>query len=180
MALLLVLLFTLLFALVVALVVMVFNRDNTNEGYRSLRRDDIDFDFKRMCQKKNGSLYWYKSEDPDDPQSGMLLGCMERSDYVPGGDNSTKVIMAQINDVRERIKDGTYAPKTERDRLILYFQIVYPRAAIGIWRNMSTTKLVNEYQDLEVYYNLPKPSNPKQRSRSIGPRSKDFIASRKL
>lgn len=109
------------------------------------------FKFKQACVDLNGDVDWYKSSTITDPESGILLACEKRVVF-----GQPEVIVAsELDDIKSKIASGVYAPKTEKDRLALYFKIVYPNADPSSFDAMTADSLIAMYQDLEMYYHLP-------------------------
>jgi hypothetical protein len=108
-------------------------------------------EFMTACEAANGAVNFYKSDHASDAFSGTLLSCQKLVEY-----GSKEVILfAEIQDIQQKIKAGVYAPKNERERLITYFNIVYPEATSGEFDEMSTDNLVDYWKNLELYYKLP-------------------------
>ena len=112
--------------------------------------EETDFDFKRQCRLDDGTIYLYKSADIDNQYSGTMLACEKRIEY-----GSPEVILnSEIMDIISNINNDVYKPKNEKERLVLYFKLVYPNSTDN-WKNMSLEELQDYYQDLEFYYKLP-------------------------
>lgn len=134
-----------------------YNVDNVDltKIQRQPQENEYDFDFKKMCRENDGTLHLYKSMDQDLPFSGTLLSCDKRGEY-----GTPEVIIAsELQNVLENIKNGKYSPKTEKERLILYLELVYPNSGTK-WKTMSEKELLDFYQDLEFYYKLPEEIMP--------------------
>lgn len=71
------------------------------------------------------------------------------------------ILHSEIQHIREGITKGEFDPKTERDRLIIYLTLVYPKINQTKLRWMSDVKLAKMYQKLEFYYKLPDEIMPK-------------------
>jgi len=141
---------------VLLLLIIIFKEIvfNTNDTHKV---PQIDFEFKKKCREKGGVLRAFENET-DPTFDGVLLGCEKRGEYDPN--NPEDYLFSEIEEVKENIKNGEYNPKNEKERLILYFKIIYPLSK-NEWENMSLKDLENYYQDLEFYYRLPPKINPK-------------------
>ncbi len=64
--------------------------------------------------------------------------------------------MSLLSEILKKIKSGDpeYNPKTERERLLLYFKTVYPNG-YNCFKNYSIEQLTDWFHDLEFYYKLP-------------------------
>jgi len=138
--------------------------------WSNLQDDDDGFEFQKKCRDAKGSIMWYKSDDADDYDSGRLLSCRQVIDFE---NQESLPLFSEYEDIESKVKRGEYAPSTEKQRLKLYFSLVYPETPMMVWENMSKHNLVQRYQDLEVYYRMPKaiePQTPRRIVRSKEPR----------
>lgn len=119
------------------------------------------FEFKEKCHAADGSLMWHKSDDVDDPEAGRMLACRRNVDFE---DEEPLTLFSEYEDIKAKVELGEYAPATEEDRLRLYFQLVYPEAD---WSGVSEQQLVERYQDLELYYRLPRAIEPRTPRRIV-------------
>lgn len=131
-------------------------RDPTNPTYAianiaipSLREQA--FDTKTRCQARGGVLNW--------TNKATLLTCDKIVPFDPLAPEP--IIFTEIADIQSKIDSGVYRPATEKDRLALYFQIVYPNSDPVTWTSMTEQQLVDYWQGLEVYYALPDTIQPK-------------------
>ena len=123
----------------------IFKKDKYTKN-----ESDNEFEFKKQCDDKNGTLNLYKSSDITDPLSGNLLACAKKAEY-----GSPEVILAsEIQSILNNIQTGIYNPKNEKERLQLYLTLVYPNAK-DTWYSMNLQELKHYYTHLEFYYKLP-------------------------
>lgn len=121
-------------------------------------KDDIMFDYKKKCYSQNvlsgtgegrgGILSFGKN-------SG-LLKCFRRDKY---GSDVVSLYPNEMDLVTKIYKN--YTPSSERDRLNIYFSIVYPNTPSSYWKNMSDKQIENYYKNLELFYELPDNIKPK-------------------
>lgn len=131
-------------------------KDPTNQTYTianlavpSLKEQA--FDTKARCQAQGGAINW--------TGNGTLLTCDK---VIPFDDKVPEpVLFTEMADIQARVDSGLYAPATEKDRLALYFQIVYPNSDPATWTGMSEKQLVDYWRGLEVYYKLPAAIQPR-------------------
>jgi len=138
---------------VVGLVLAIYSLNFTGRSTSSRAMvQQNTFAYKNMCQDRDGTLLWNESFDVDGDESGVLLGCAKVDEY---GNPVDTIAKSEIDEIEAKINSGEYNPETEKERLELYFHIVYPKTPRSEWSRMSLQELVDSYQDLEVYYNLP-------------------------
>jgi hypothetical protein len=103
---------------------------------------EIGFESKSTCLLQGGAINWVND--------AQLLSC---DNIVPFGSPESP-IFKEYDKITQLITNGTYKPVSEKEKLALYFKIVYPNADPKKWDNMTEEKLVDYYQHLELYYNL--------------------------
>jgi len=135
-------------------------KDPTNQSYTianlgipSLREQA--FDTKARCQTQGGVINW--------TGNGTLLTCDRIVPFDAKGPEP--VLFTEMADIQARIDSGLYSPTTEKERLALYFQIVYPNSPPATWTSMSEKQLVDYWRGLEVYYKLPAAIQPQTQIR---------------
>ena len=154
--------FAILIGVVVLLVVVAWTLARASiDPMHAPRLREVDFAFKRECSDENGVLYMFESGYDSkegikknvafsNPEAGVLLGCQTVEDSFGA---PFTVLASELETIDAKIRSGEYAPKTERDRLVLYFELVYPNSRR--WSSMSLGALQEYYQSLEIYYKFP-------------------------
>jgi hypothetical protein len=120
---------------------------------------EIAFQSKAACQSKMGVINWVTN--------AKLLTC---DAIVPFGQPESP-IFRELDQIQALIDNGTYKPANEKDKLAIYFSIVYPNADPNKIKSMSDQQLIDWYQHLELYYTLPAaimPATPITRRRQVG------------
>lgn len=122
---------------------------------------DSTFDFKQKCYAKGGVLDQNLDNNNDTKYAGTLLECTAMSEFgLP-----TKELDSEIQSILKNIKEGKYKLKNEKDRLDLYFKLVYPKME----KVLTEPELIALWNSLELYYDLPyeiMPRTPIKRKRS--------------
>jgi hypothetical protein len=119
-----------------------------NLGIPSLKEQA--FTTKSKCQAQGGVINW--------TGSALLLTCDKIIPFNPTAPEP--IIFSEIAEVQSKIDSGQYAPKDEKERLALYFQIVYPNSDPATWTKKTLAELQDYWQGLEVYYKLPASIQP--------------------
>jgi len=134
--------------------------DNSSIVESKLTQNELEFPFKKSCKKVGGTIHWSKSSDIKDRFSGVLLGCEERAPYNHDIVNQTEYFN-ELAVIVEKINSGEYNPKDEKERLILYFSLIYPNINKDKLSLKSESELIKMYDNLEFYYRLPDKIMPK-------------------
>lgn len=108
------------------------------------------FDTKAKCQAQGGVINW--------TGDALLLTCDKVVEFNPSAPEP--VIFKEIAEIQAKIDSGVYKPVDEKERLALYFQIVYPNSDPEYWNKMTLTELQEYWQGLEVYYKFPPAIQP--------------------
>ena len=100
--------------------------------------------------------------------SGFFERCKEQNGVPQWGDDGVALVCANLRTAyeepvtilqREQISEIEDGP-TEKDRLVRYFHRVYPESTLQMWKNLSLDKLIELYQNLEIWYQFPGTDNP--------------------
>jgi hypothetical protein len=147
MKILLILICLLIFIPICLLIFRMYNKKyNPNIDKQSnVTSSNIDFDFKKNCRDQGGAI---SLNTNDNEFEGTLLSCTKKAEYG----NPEPILFSEINDI---IDNNKYNPQNEKEKLELYFMLVYPKSDPNKWNMMSQEELEAYYQDLEFYYKLP-------------------------
>lgn len=118
---------------------------------------EIGFETKVVCQSKRGAINWVND--------AKLLTC---DNIIPFGQPESP-IFREMDRVQAMVDNGTFKPANEKEKLALYFKIVYPSSDPKKWDAMTEAQLVDYYQHLELYYSMPAaimPTTPITRRRT--------------
>ena len=128
-----------------------------HEPPRQISAEEQRFPFKQACQDMDGVIESHNAFDEGDPFAGTLAQCSLPGDFgVP-----ETIVLSQIDDIKAQITSGKLRPINEKERLVVYFLIVYPLSDPNRWWRMSLVELQHYYQSLEFYYKLPREIMPR-------------------
>ena len=100
--------------------------------------------------------------------------CLSEGGIPQWGDDGVRFVCAKPRKVYDQpveilIKENLEPMQflgSEKEKLVRYFQNVYPSTSLAFWKNLSIEKLEEMYSNLEIWYDFPgtnDPSTPKSK-----------------